>query len=78
MFQGFHIILKACQKAVNFVLNKKIDYALIKESSSTCVGYHHSKRGSNSDVRDPNGFNWIRIWVPSFSESALKDSSMKT
>ena len=61
MFQGFHIILKACQKAVNFVLNKKIDYALIKESSSTCVGYHHSKRGSNNDVRDPNGFNWIRI-----------------
>ena len=44
MFQGFHIILKACQKAVNFVLNMKIDYALIKGSSSTCVGYQHSKR----------------------------------
>ena len=32
------------QLAVKLVLNKKNDYALVKGSSSTCVGYHHSKR----------------------------------
>ena len=34
--------MAACQKAVK--LKKKIDYGLIKGSSSTCVTYHHSKR----------------------------------
>ena len=47
IFQEFllcHTILEACQKVVKLVLNKKIDDALIKGSSSTCVGYHYSKR----------------------------------